>query len=156
MPDRAVTGPVSKRQKTESNGKEGSAPLVRQSKIFAPFRVSSSAIVKAFFLVCTRLTPTSDSRPCIADWRSFHVASARKDYLPNHNLGRALPPDIRSQAWSQPRLHNAPADARRHHRNASMEEGCVCGLVWPKEQISAWHMGFPARKEGGGARAASR
>ncbi|KAI2477237.1 WD repeat containing protein 36 [Pyrenophora tritici-repentis] len=36
--DGAVTGPVSKRQKIQSNAEESSAPLVRQSKIFAPFR----------------------------------------------------------------------------------------------------------------------
>ncbi|KAK1911611.1 hypothetical protein P3342_012913 [Pyrenophora teres f. teres] len=34
----AVTGPLSKRQKIQSNAEESSAPLVRQSKIFAPFR----------------------------------------------------------------------------------------------------------------------
>ncbi|EUC37081.1 hypothetical protein COCCADRAFT_86587 [Bipolaris zeicola 26-R-13] len=33
-----ASGPVTKRQKTQSNGEKSSAQLVRQSKIFAPFR----------------------------------------------------------------------------------------------------------------------
>jgi U3 small nucleolar RNA-associated protein 21 len=36
----ASSGPVIKRQKIQDNGEKSSAPLVRQSKIFAPFRVS--------------------------------------------------------------------------------------------------------------------
>ncbi|KAG9379546.1 WD repeat containing protein 36 [Pyrenophora tritici-repentis] len=51
--DGAVTGPVSKRQKIQSNAEESSAPLVRQSKIFAPFRVSSTGVLVKF---CARLT----------------------------------------------------------------------------------------------------
>ena len=38
----ATNGPVVKRQKVQSEGDSSSAPLVRQSKIFAPFRVSFS------------------------------------------------------------------------------------------------------------------
>ena len=50
----APSGPVAKRQKTQSNGEKGSAPLVRQSKIFAPFRVSSCK--------ASRHPPTANAR----------------------------------------------------------------------------------------------
>jgi U3 small nucleolar RNA-associated protein 21 len=42
-----ASGPVKKRQKTGGNNDQISAPLVRQSKIFAPFRVSFRRTMKA-------------------------------------------------------------------------------------------------------------
>lgn len=41
MQNTAAAGPVLKRQKVQTDRKQSSAPAVRQSKIFAPFRVSS-------------------------------------------------------------------------------------------------------------------
>jgi U3 small nucleolar RNA-associated protein 21 len=40
----AANGPVIKRQKVQADANKSSAPLASQSKIFAPFRVSSTAV----------------------------------------------------------------------------------------------------------------
>lgn len=86
-----ANGPVTKRQKTQSNGERSSAQLVRQSKIFAPFRVSLCYATS--YTLAANLYPT-DSRPCISYSCSLHCASTRQDYFPDHNLRRPLPPDI--------------------------------------------------------------
>jgi hypothetical protein len=45
MHDGIASGPVTKRQKTQGNSDSSAAQLIRQSKIFAPFRVSSSRMM---------------------------------------------------------------------------------------------------------------
>lgn len=98
-------------------------------------RALQSKLIEAASRLPTANLSITDRRPCLSHKRSLHRAPARKDYLPNHNLCRPLPPDIRSQARTQPRLHHTAPDARGYFCDTGMEEGCIRRLVWTKEQL---------------------
>lgn len=137
------SGPVTKRQKTQSNGETSSASLVRQSKIFAPFRVSSNDAI-------TYLRTADSMADCwssVAYRRSLYYTSPRQEYLPNHNLRRPLSPNLRSQARTQPCLYNSTADTRGYHCDCGMEEGRICSLVKSQVENPGWRVGVSARKK---------
>ena len=99
----SANGPVTKRQKVQVDGEKSAAPVVRQSKIFAPFRVCLALLSTGLKLTNEML---SDRRPSISHQRSFHLSSTRQNHVPDHHLCRSLAANLRPEARTEPRLHN--------------------------------------------------
>lgn len=138
----ASSGPVVKRQKRRDSEKHV-ASQIRQSKIFAPFRVSFHSATKHL-----RTTDDMTDRwPCFAYKCSLHSAPTRQDDLPDHYLGRPLSPNVRPQARTQSRLHNSTPNPRGDYCNSSMEQGRLCSLVKLQERRRVRRVGIPAREK---------
>lgn len=144
-------GPNLKRQKVHTDGEESPVPLVRQSRIFAPFRVRH--IIHHLSTPCLLLPP--DSWTGISHISTLHLPPTRKKNLPDYHLSRAFPSDIRPEARTESRLHNTSADTRGDHSDCGMEKGCLRRMGSQRNKCGAWRVGVPTRKKGRRARVAS-
>jgi len=139
----ASSGPVVKRQRTRHEGEKHVATQIRQSKIFAPFRVSFHSATKHLRTTDFMI----DCWPCVAYKCTIYSTPARQNDLPDHNLSRPLSPNVRPQARTQSRLHNSTANPRGDYCDSSMEQGRLCSLVKLQERTRARRVGIPAREK---------
>jgi hypothetical protein len=87
-----------------------------------------SSLSRRFALLSVLNNRSPDHRPSLPNQRSLRLDSPRQDDIPDHHLCRPRSADIRPQARSQPRLHHAPPEPRRCHRDLRMEGKGLCGL----------------------------
>lgn len=124
MPHSESGAPLVKRQKLSTV--PASSAIATGSNIFAPFRVSSTALHSSLIAQLTFVDRWSG----LAHRRPLHFHPPRQDDLPDHDVGRPLPADLRPEAWPQPRLRHTPADPARHYRDVRMEAQSVRCLGW--------------------------
>ena len=144
MPHSEHDGPLVKRQRTTAVAKRQSAST-RGSAIFAPFRVRCS------LSGCgdTMLTTRTDRRARISHRSPIQLDPFGQNHLPNHNLRWPIPPDIRSQARTQSRLHHTTSNACRYYRDLLVEEEGLCRLGRQQQWRCARALDLRARKESG-------
>lgn len=92
------------------------------------------------------LANCADNRPSVLYSSSIHRHSARKDDLPNHNVGWKMSANLRSEAGSQPRLPDPSTNTRRYHGYIGMEGPRIRGLG--RSRRGTRSLGVQARKEG--------
>jgi len=134
-------GPLAKRQKL-SNGTATARPA-QESRIFTPFRVSMSSSVceEVFAEAC------EDNRPSLSYKSSFHINTAGKDFVPDHDLGRKVSANLRPQAWLELGLPHKATDPRKCYGCVGMEGQSLCCMVRRITRISTRTLGVQEREE---------